>query len=80
MQKPNKQEVNMGTKKSSSAAAAAPPDPDPTPIHASVQNEEVRSAARQEKKRISSNYGRKNTILAGQTPQDSANKKTILGG
>jgi hypothetical protein len=70
----------MGTKSSTTVVSEAPPDPDPTPIHASSTSQEVRGASRQEKKRIAGNYGRKNTILAGNTPQDNSTKKTILGG
>ena len=61
-------------------AVNTPDDPDPTPMHASDTTQEVQGAARQEKKRAAGNYGRKQTILAGNSAADNANKKTILGG
>ena len=54
-----------------------PADPDPAPMVSSDPSPEVQSAARQEKKRVVRNYGRQQTILAGNTEE---NKKTILGG
>ena len=63
-----------------SNAVKTPDDPDPTPISQGDSSEEVQGAARNERKKIAANYGRKNTILAGNTPADNANKKTILGG
>lgn len=57
-----------------------PPDPDPTPMASSSSSSEVQSAGREERKRIAKNSGRNKTILAGDTAQDNANKKTILGG
>ena len=57
-----------------------PADPDPTPMTASDTTQEVAGAARAERKRVAKNYGRQQTILAGNTAQDNANKKTILGG
>lgn len=53
-----------------------PDDPDPTPITSSDTAQDVRTAARDEKKRIAKSYGRSQTILAGNSDQ---NKKTILG-
>ncbi len=66
----------MGSAKS----VKTPDDPDPTPIASSDSSAEVQGAARQEKKRVAKNYGRQQTILAGNTAQDNGNKKTILGG
>ena len=57
-----------------------PADPDPTPISSSDPTPEVQGAARAEKKRVAKSYGRNQTILAGNTSQDNAAKKTILGG
>lgn len=57
-----------------------PPDPDPTPVSSSSPTPEVQGAARVEKKRVAKSYGRNQTILAGNTSQDNAAKKTILGG
>ncbi len=57
-----------------------PDDPDPTPIASADTTTEVQGAARQEKKRVANQYGRQKTILAGNTAQDNAGKKTILGG
>ena len=57
-----------------------PPDPDPTPMTSSSSAKEVQSAGREERKRVARNYGRNQTILAGNTAQDNGNKKTILGG
>ena len=66
--------------KSSSATVKTPDDPDPTPIASSDPTPEVQGAARAEQKRTAKSYGRQKTILAGNTAQDNANKKTILGG
>ena len=57
-----------------------PDDPDPTPMHATDSTQEVQGAARAQKKRLAGNYGRTQTILAGNTAADNGNKKTILGG
>lgn len=57
-----------------------PADPDPTPMSSSDTSQEVQGAARAEKKRVAKSYGRQKTILAGNTAQDNASKKTILGG
>ena len=65
---------------STAKSAKTPDDPDPTPIAAGDPTPEVQGAARAEKKRVAKSYGRQNTILAGNTAQDNANKKTILGG
>lgn len=70
----------MGSKSKGGSGVTVPPDPDPTPIHSSDTTQEVQSAARAEKKRAASMYGRKQTILAGNSAEDNANKKTILGG
>lgn len=70
----------MSSKKPKSSTVTTPPDPDPTPIHASDTTQEVQSAARNERKRLAGNYGRTQTILAGNTAADNGNKKTILGG
>ena len=67
----------MGTK---AAKVKTPDDPDPTPMAASDTTQEVAGAARAERKKLSRNYGRNQTILAGNTSADNANKKTILGG
>ena len=66
----------MGSAKS----VKTPDDPDPTPIASGDTTQEVQGAARAEKKRVAKSYGRQNTILAGNTAQDNAAKKTILGG
>ncbi len=58
---------------------AMPPDPDPTPVQSASPSEEVKGAARAEKKRVAKSYGRNQTILAGGSSGDNANKKTILG-
>jgi len=68
---------------STSPAKAKPPaDPDPTPRAASDSSEAVAQADRQERKRAASQYGRQQTILAGNTAANntSENKKTVLGG
>lgn len=71
----------MGSVKSpKSTVVAPPPDPDPTPIATTSTSTDVQSASRQERKRAAASYGRKQTILAGNTSFDNANKKTILGG
>lgn len=57
-----------------------PADPDPTPIQSADPTPEVQGAARAEKKRIASSYGRQNTILAGNSANNNNNKKTVLGG
>lgn len=57
-----------------------PDDPDPTPMHASDTTQEVQGAARMERKRAAGNYGRRQTILAGNSAADNVGKKTILGG
>ena len=67
----------MGTKP---AKVKTPDDPDPTPMTASDTTQEVAGAARAERKRNARNFGRNQTILAGNTAQDNAQKKTILGG
>jgi hypothetical protein len=67
----------MGTK---AAKVKTPDDPDPTPMAASDSTQQVAGAARAERKKLAGNYGRNQTILAGNTAQDNANKKTILGG
>ena len=67
----------MGTK---AAKVKTPADPDPTPMAASDTTQEVAGAARAERKKLAKNYGRNQTILAGNTAQDNAAKKTILGG
>ena len=67
----------MGTKP---AKVKTPDDPDPTPMTASDTTQEVAGAARAERKRNARNFGRNQTILAGNTAQDNAHKKTILGG
>ena len=59
------------------AKVKTPDDPDPTPIHSSDPTPEVQGAARSTRKRIAGNYGRKQTILAGNTNEQ---KKNILGG
>ena len=71
----------MGSTKSpKSTAITTPSDPDPTPIAATSTSTDVQSASRQERKRAAASYGRKQTILAGNSSADNANKKTILGG
>lgn len=65
---------------SSASKVKQPDDPDPTPMAASDPTAEVQGAARAEKKRVAKSYGRQKTILAGNTTQDQAAKKTILGG
>ena len=67
----------MGTK---AAKVNTPDDPDPTPMASSNTTQEVAGAARAERKKLSKTYGRNQTILAGNTSADNANKKTILGG
>jgi hypothetical protein len=61
-----------------------PDDPDPSPIITSDSSAEVQSANRQERKKAASSYGRKQSIIAGNTAgntaADNAGKKTILGG
>ena len=74
MYKQNRKEQLMSAKASK---VKQPADPDPTPITSSDPSPEVQSAARQEKKRVARNYGRSQTILAGNAEE---NKKTILGG
>lgn len=64
----------------SGSSIKQPPDPDPTPMASAESGKEIQQAARQEKRRAAKNYGRQQTILAGNTAQDNANKKTILGG
>lgn len=66
--------------KSTSSNVNVPDDPDPTPINTTATSQEVKGAARTERKRIAGNYGRTKTILAGNTAADNGNKKTILGG
>lgn len=68
----------MGAKKAQKVET--PPDPDPTPMAAGDSTQAVAGAARAERKRNASNYGRSQTILAGNTSQDNQAKKTILGG
>lgn len=70
----------MSGSKMKSNAVQTPDDPDPTPITTSDTSTEVQSAVRNERKRMAGNYGRKKTILAGNTAADNGNKKTILGG
>ena len=70
----------MSGSKVKSNAVKTPDDPDPTPISQGDTSAEVQGAARNERKKVAANYGRRNTILAGNTPADNANKKTILGG
>lgn len=67
----------MSTK---AAKVRQPDDPDPTPISSADPTPEVQGASRQEKKRAAKQYGRQQTILAGNTAQDNGAKKTILGG
>ena len=62
---------------SGASSPRMPADPDPTPMASSDPTPEVQGAARAEKKRVAKTYGRKKTILAGNTDQQ---KKTILGG
>ena len=66
--------------KSASSNVKVPDDPDPTPINTTATSQEVQGAARIERKRIAGNYGRNQTILAGNSAADNGNKKTILGG
>lgn len=66
--------------KDTSSDIETPDDPDPTPMVATASSAETRGAARQERKRMAGNYGRTQTILAGNTSSDNGNKKTILGG
>ena len=54
-----------------------PDDPDPTPMASADTTQEVQGAARAERKRVAKAYGRRHTILAGNTNEQ---KKTILGG
>ena len=70
----------MGMKKPKSTATPTPPDPDPVPLAVSDTSADVQSASRQSRKRMTQAYGRHKTILAGNTAQDNAGKKTILGG
>ena len=70
----------MSLKKPKTQKVETPDDPDPTPMHASDSTQEVQGAARAQKKRLAGNYGRTQTILAGNTAADNGNKKTILGG
>lgn len=60
--------------------AKQPDDPDPTPMTSSESSTDVRSAGREERKRVAQNYGRRQTILAGSSSKDNSNKKTVLGG
>ena len=69
----------MSGRRNSSPSVKVPDDPDPTPIHSSDPAPEVQGAARSERKRMAGNYGRTQTILAGNTAADNGNKKTILG-
>ena len=57
-----------------------PADPDPTPIQSANPTPEVQGAARAERKRIASSYGRQQTVLAGNSATNNQNKKTVLGG
>lgn len=59
-------------------SAPIPDDPDPTPIASANSSTNNRTASREEKKRVSSSYGRSKTILAGTA--DPNEKKSILGG
>lgn len=67
----------MSTK---AAKVRQPDDPDPTPISSADPTPEVQGASRKEKKRAAKQYGRQQTILAGNTAQENGAKKTILGG
>lgn len=68
------------TRKPKSSNVKVPDDPDPTPIAVSDSTAEVQSASRQERKKAASSYGRRQSIIAGNTATDNAGKKTILGG
>lgn len=57
-----------------------PDDPDPTPIAVSDSTAEVQSANRAERKRTAQSYGRKQSIIAGNTAAANNQKKSILGG
>lgn len=71
----------MGSKSPKAAQVKMPDDPDPTPIASNDSTPEVQGAARDQRKKIAKNYGRQNTILAGNTASNvNAEKKTILGG
>lgn len=61
-----------------SKSTKKPKDPDPTPQVTNSSDAEV-AAAKIEKRRVGQNYGRQQTILAGNSGADAA-KKTILGG
>lgn len=65
---------------SSPKSVDTPPDPDPRPTVTSSSSAEVKQASREEKQRNLQTYGRQKTVLAGNSSQDNANKKTILGG
>lgn len=66
--------------KAKSSKVQIPDDPDPTPIHSSDTTQEVQGAARNYRKKVTANYNRGKTILAGNSSVDNNNKKTILGG
>lgn len=70
----------MSISKPKSSRVTVPDDPDPTPTATADSSPEVQGAARAQKKKIASSYGRRQTILAGNTAADNSNKKTILGG
>ena len=55
-----------------------PPDPDPDPT-AKVESQSAANAEKQARKKAAGNYGRRKTILAGDSTPASAERKNILG-
>lgn len=57
-----------------------PKNPDPAPKIVGETSSQVQQAKRDQRKKVSSQYGRGKTILTGNDSTTNENKKTILGG
>ena len=57
-----------------------PKNPDPAPQVVGQSSMQVQQAKRDLRKKVSTQYGRGKTILAGNDSTTNENKKTILGG
>ena len=70
----------MGSHKTKTPDTPAVKEPDPAPTVVSVDGPEAQAAEDAEKRRSRRGLTRQKTILAGDTSQEGAGRRTILGG
>jgi len=74
--------MGMPSASSSDYEVTEPEYPDPTPTPVDETNAEVADAGRNQRKQVSENYNRQDTLLSGSLSSDksSAAKSSVLGG